>query len=269
MPSKPFEDDIWADPERVLAPTKEDLIACALEKFAEERECVCWADEALQACLDFHPEQSVFSRKLFTRTRAEVNQYLSVLDKLMIHGVDELRTAGRECSKDLFTDPRTEVKAIIAVDLALESFNEPLDLSDRPPEVQQHLPISQHLELVMRCYEYTIDRIEKLLSRFTIPKDELVRGYSTKKLQQILRAARKELIVCSKAAEKQRETELDILDKFPPPPSPDWDRNAFPHHRDPHFYDFLFGRAPVGNLPIRETIPPAAKRPPSAVPKRG
>ncbi len=256
MSPEPFEDYIWADPERVLAPTKEDRMVRALEESAEERLCACWADEALQACLNYHPEQSVYYRELFTRTRVEVNQYLSVLDELMIRGVDELRMAGRECSKDLFVDPRAEVKAILAVDLALESFNKPLDLMDRPPEVQQHLPTIRHLELAVRCYEHAISRIENLLLRFTNPKEKLVCGYSTKKLKEILRVTRKELFVCFNTTEEQWEAALDKLPE--PEPSPDWKPSA--EAKDPHHLDLLLGRAPVGNLPIREIMPPAAKR---------
>lgn len=259
MPSEPFEDNIWADPERVLAPTKEDMISRVLEMFAEERLCACWADEALQVCLDFLPEQSVYACQLFTRTRIEVNQYLSALDELMIRMLAELRTAGRECSKDLFNDPRADVKACLAVEL----FDEPETLNNKPLEIQQQLPIVQRLDQAVRCYEYTISRIERLLVRFTRPKDELVLEYPTKKLKEILRATRKELFICLNTAEEQWGEAVKRLPELEP--ISDWKPSA--DAEDPQLLDDLFGLAPVGNLPIRRTMPPATKRHPRTVPK--
>ncbi len=196
MPPKQTSDDIWADPERVLAPSKEDLLVQGLEEIAEERLYGCWADEVLRSCLDLAASDTSYSRELFLGTRSEINQYLAVLDEIVRDILNRLQTAGRECDPALLRNPRTDIRKNIAEELG---------------PVEDPSSKSESASRQGFACEYAEDRVVRFLSRFSSPKDELVPKYPTPSLRHILRETRRELVHCSDRADERWEAELALL----------------------------------------------------------
>ncbi len=210
-------DDIWADPERVLAPSREDRYLRVLEQLSEERLFACWADEALQECVRYLATEpcSPYSAELFKRTQLEISQYVSVMDDLMQWLVCELQRAGRECDRDLLESPRPGIRQHIA-----EKVGQPEDDSK-----------AQLFSRLVAACEYASDRVARFISRFAAPRYELLSRYPTRQLKRILIETRAELARCENIAQERWDEELDKLPEqeivFPPnwkpaPDDPNW-----------------------------------------------
>lgn len=197
-------DDIWSDPERVLAPTKEDRFLKGMEELSEERLYACWADESLRVCIEYLSKEpcNPYATELFTRTRSEINQYIALIDELMEWLLGQLRLAGRGCNPELFGNPRSEIEQHITAELSNET--DP-DSSTR----------FSFLTRFLAMCEYAGERVARFVSRFTDPKYELLEGYPTNDLKAILLETRAELANCQNIVTELWESEMDQL---PEPP---------------------------------------------------